>query len=180
MADNSSETDKKAAKPGCLGIVFMAIGGLTILGILVVVIAGAIGRALETEEEKAQREVREAEQRAEWAAERERKKAEEDALELALRCVEAADKPTNPTGPWSCQFCFSPNIDAAIKARLRASSSYDGGTLAWGKVPLGFDFIQGFTAQNVYGATLDYHAKGTFADKNCKVLSIDIFEGRGF
>ena len=177
-----TEQDPKAEKAqvasggeppsGCMKLVGVLLAIFAIFG-LVVGIISLVDYVTEDPEVREQRET-EARER------REAKEAKERVLELALRCVEAADKPTNLTGPWSCRYCFHPGIDAAIKARLRSSSSYDGGALAWGKTPLGFYFVQGFTAQNVYGATLDYHAKGTFGDKNCEVLSIEIFEGRGF
>ena len=160
---------------GCLTVCLMGLGvfGLVLIGILI------YDYATEDPEVRAQRKAQqEATAKAAEEAEEAKKRAQ------GLHCVHGAgaDSATgdDATGPWSCNTCWHPGIDAAIEARLRASSSYDRATLAWGKAPLGFDFMQGFTAENVYGVTLDYRAKGTFGDKNCKVLSIEIVEGRGF
>ena len=76
--------------------------GFALFG-LVVGIIKAVDYATEDPEV---REHREAEARGRREAER----AKELALGLALRCVEAADKPTNLTGPWSCQYCSHPGL----------------------------------------------------------------------
>ncbi len=173
-------------KKGCLGIIVL-VAVLALFGIGATACRDII-EATMTEEEKAERDARRAAAEAEkWAK--------------GAHCVVGADTTSvtgdNTTGPWSCKYCFSFAIDNAIKQRLRASGSYDSGTLAWdvvglptgevwnpetgellGKVPPRFKFIQGFTAQNVYGATLDYRAVGEFASSNCKVLSIEIVDGR--
>ena len=166
MAD-SKDNDRKKGLIGCLAI----IAGI----FFVLVLVGVIGQALESPEDKAEREARQAQAAAERQAEREA----EEALERALSCVQAADEPENVDSPWACDFCFQPAVDNAIRRRLVSSSSYDSGRLVWGEgtKPQVFYFVQRFTAQNAFGATLDMHAIGTFAE-SCAVTSIEVIEGQ--
>ena len=127
-----------------------------------------------TQEERAQIQARAKEAEREEIAQA--KEAEKEKIAQGLHCIVAADEPTRIDGQWFCQYCSSFAVDAAIKARLRSSSSYDSGTLTWSPTDAGeFLFVQDFTAVNAYNVELDMKAIGAF-NEGCEVTKVVITE----
>ena len=170
MAEGTGKGEHTAKKTGPVAKgCAVLIGAVALFGLTVGII-GIVERVTEDPEVQAQRE-------AEAKAQREAEEAAK--LAQGLHCV-YGPQPEDFGVVLRCRICFLPAVDDAIKARLRAPSSYDGSVVAWSKQPdaqLELAFDQNFTAQNVYGATMDYHATGTFDPTTCKVTTVEIFEG---